>query len=783
MANRNQQNFAMGEVAPAYYSRTDLAMYGAALRTLRNAYVMRTGGVQNRPGTLYKGTTKNNGAARLVSCVFSDSQNYVLEFGNLYVRFWQNGSPITATVTGAWADATVYSAGTVVSYSGTNYVCIVSHTSVLADNRPSTGTNWITYWYALSGTIYELPTTYSSAQLSSLQFAQRPGVLTIVHPSHPPASLVRLSNNIWDLANIDFSGDSTVPQNLTLNVGTSGTGWGYAVAALVNNGTIVRGKPSAFVRTNVVSTSLTDFIAAVAASPHEISWSAVSGTVVGEEFGVAASLIGYSIYLSKDEENSLCRRIDVWSEPGSPIPTSFVDDGAAWNSSSFNVPKLESTPFTTSGDYPGVVGTYQGRTLYAASTDAPDTIDGSRVGVPNDFDAGIELEDDDPIQFRLVSQRTVIVRHLLEIAERFLCFTSAGEFILTGGSDGVLRPGEINPRQLSFNGASALAPLPMDDTALYVQARGNQIRNLVPANQDGYSGTDLSRTAAHLTDRYTMTAWCYQEIPHSTVWMVRSDGRLISLTYERDSGVIGWATHDTDGEYESVCVVPEGQEDVVYVVVKRSIGGTKRYIERIAPRYQYGGVQQAIPYMDSAIETLLPLSDTITGLDHLNGKAVAVVVNRFGSSDGTVLASPNNTAYTTRTVSAGQVTVPGVSGESRVMVGLPITTDIETLDIDAVGTTVKDRGMQVGGVICWVEDSGPFYAGPEVPAGNSLTGLEAFVPRNAEGYATTSAVTGVAEVTLQATYNNTGRVLIRQVDPVPLTILSIAPTGFLNGGR
>ena len=91
--------------------------------------------------------------------------------------------------------------------------------------------------------------------------------------------------------------------------------------------------------------------------------------------------------------------------------------------------------------------------------------------------------------------------------------------------------------------------------------------------------------------------------------------------------------------------------------------------------------------------------------------------------------------------------------------------------------------MQVGGVICWVEDTGRFYSGPTAPTGDTLTGLEAFVPTNDQGYTTTDPVTGVATVTLQATYNNTGRVLIRQVDPVPMTILSIAPTGFLNGGR
>jgi hypothetical protein len=169
-------------------------------------------------------------------------------------------------------------------------------------------------------------------------------------------------------------------------------------------------------------------------------------------------------------------------------------------------------------------------------------------------------------------------------------------------------------------------------------------------------------------------------------------------------------------------------------------------------------------------------SPRVTGLDHLEGQEVSVV------ADGVVLASPNNAEYAPVIVTNGAIDLPAGT-YTTVTVGLPYTTDIQTLDIDAVGTTVKERGMQVGGVIAWIEETGSFYAGPVVPTGDTLTGLERYTPQNDQGYDVTGPVTGVAEVTLQSTYNNTGRVLIRQVDPVPLTILSIAPTGFLNGGR
>jgi hypothetical protein len=128
-----------------------------------------------------------------------------------------------------------------------------------------------------------------------------------------------------------------------------------------------------------------------------------------------------------------------------------------------------------------------------------------------------------------------------------------------------------------------LKPIELDDSAIYVQARGTKVRDFKPVSADAYEGTDLTIFAAHLFDGYTLVDWDYAQNPHSIVWAVRSDGTLLGLTYIRDQAVWGWHRHDTDGVFENVCVVPEGNEDAVYFVVRRTINGvTKRYIERMA---------------------------------------------------------------------------------------------------------------------------------------------------------------------------------------------------------
>lgn len=839
MANRNQQNFAMGEVAPAYYSRTDLAMYGAALRTLRNAYVMRTGGVQNRPGTLYKGTTKNNGAARLVSCVFSDEQNYLLEFTDERVRIWQDGALVQAVIFGAWSSPVAYVAGLAVTNGGATYYCYLAHTSG-ATSEPGTGVDWQDYWTLLTNDVIEIPVPYQDTDLDdivSVVIAPGPstGTMILVHPSYAPRLLAQTSdlNQAWNVSVADFTeGVIAAPTGFSASVGGTG-GFIYAVTAVDADG-----NESVLSNTDETNNTATSF------TNCTLSWSSVTGAV------------SYKVYRTTYGTFGLL---------GSSTTTSFLDEFPLGGS--LDGPPLDAGVFIGTGNYPSTAAIYQQRLLLGATNLERDRVWASVSAQPLNFTTSEPLEDSDSLNWRQLARRGVKVQHLLGIAQRLISFNNIGEFIIQGGQSGILTPGEVNPTELSYNGASNLEPLPIDDTALYVQARGNQVRNLVPANSDGYSGTDVSRTAQHMLQRYTIVAWAFQENPNSIIWIVRSDGALLSLTYERESGLIGWARHDTDGVVESIAVAEEGTEDAVYVVVRRTINSvTKRYVERLDDRLATnpvlmdaavtvsatdvdalsvvasdgsvsgGGVSTITlafsttsPFVAPAIGDQISLTysgDTATwtvtstsggfaltssavaaqtlalacispteitiaaanwakvgnwtaigGLTHLLGETISAV------NGGTVVASPNNPAYSAITVNAGGVADLNVAITGSASVGLPYTTDIQTLDIDAVGTTVKDRGMQVGGVIAWVEDSGPFYAGPEVPAGNAITGLEAFVPRDTEGYATTSAVTGVAEVTLQATYNNTGRVLIRQVDPVPLTILSIAPTGFLNGGR
>lgn len=167
---------------------------------------------------------------------------------------------------------------------------------------------------------------------------------------------------------------------------------------------------------------------------------------------------------------------------------------------------------------------------------------------------------------------------------------------------------------------------------------------------------------------------------------------------------------------------------------------------------------------------------SVTGVWHLNGESVAV----FG--DGMVVANPINPRLSGETVSTGTVTLDNCY--SVIRVGIPYYTDIETLNIDKVnGTPLIDKRKCVSQVTLSIEESRGIWVGPKPPTDDDddpLEGLtEAKIPDTAVLDGSPPQHTGEIEVPIQSEWNSNGRVFIRQVDPVPLKVLAIAPSGFV----
>src|SRR5690606_17705464 len=153
----------------------------------------------------------------------------------------------------------------------------------------------------------------------------------------------------------------------------------------------------------------------------------------------------------------------------------------------------------------------------------------------------------------------------------------------------------------------------------------------------GYAGQDVSFMADHLLEGYNILDWCFARDPWGLVWAVRSDGKLLSLTYAPETGTIAWAEHETEGVVMAVAALPQPKEDAVYMVVRRQIGSTTRfYLERMAPRTIYD-VKEAV-CLDSALTFQDEEALASVSIPHLAGMEVYALVD--GNVQGPFTVTP-----------------------------------------------------------------------------------------------------------------------------------------------
>ena len=211
-------SFNAGEVSPFIDARTSLEKYRSACRTLENFQILPYGGVIRRPGTEFRGTTKNpaatsNGEVRLIGFNFSTTTRFIIEMGVGYMRFWSGatGLPVTVATPVAWATGNIYSVGNYVREANVTYYCTSAHTSgTFATDLAAS--RWV------AQTILEVPTPYTGTQLREVQFAQINDIMYFAHADHAPRKLSRLADTNWTFSSVVFDYPPLQEQNTTETV-------------------------------------------------------------------------------------------------------------------------------------------------------------------------------------------------------------------------------------------------------------------------------------------------------------------------------------------------------------------------------------------------------------------------------------------------------------------------------------------------------------------------------------------------------------------------------------
>lgn len=489
--------------------------------------------------------------------------------------------------------------------------------------------------------------------------------------------------------------------------------------------------------------------------------------------------------------------------------------------------------------WPQEVEFFAARLVFARTDTQPQTAWFSQVDDYSNFGKNTPIEDSDAITATLNARQVNAIEELVPL-DKLILLTTGAEWKTTGGQDDVLTPTKLAWKPQTYWGSSSLPALVVGNTALFVQNRGYTVRDIgYQYESDGYTGSDLTIFSSHLVVGYTLTDWTFQTIPYSAAWMVRSDGALLTCTYMKEQQVNGWARHDTQGVVESVCSIPEGTEDSVYFIVRRTINGvSKRYVEKLNTRLfanprdwffvdsglTYDGRNTGTTTMtltatgwtsedeltitasasafvgtsddgdwivfgyesDNPLRVVItayvsatvvkgralrdvPVAwqgvastdwayarDSVSGLAHLEGETVSIL------ADGFVMEP--------RAVSSGAISLDNPA--TVIHVGLGYECDFETLDVTIPGgESVSTRQKVIPTASIMLGESRGIKIGP------SFDLLEEYESRDAGDLmqAPPPPIDGVVDVYPVKTWQQSGRVAVRQSQPLALSILGVVP--------
>ena len=773
-----QTSFNGGELSPYIAGRPDVAKYASGCDTMSGWLPLVEGPAITRPGTVFVSEVKDSADRTwLVRFEFSSADSYMLEFGDGYIRFFYDRAQVVVSGLSAWLTATVYAVGDLRAQGGVNYYCTTAHTSGVFATDLAAGK-----WHAMTGAIYEIPSPYSTADLTdasgvlAVRFVQTGDVVYLVHADHAPRKLSRLSSTLWTLETVDFAPPPFNEQAQTATV--------YADAA---TGTVnLTASASIFTAAHVGQ-----YILLREADVRDVKkWTNGVGVTAGDVRrynGKNYEALNSDTTGGSPPIHSLGAEYD--GDPG--VQWQYLDPGYGWakiasyiSGTLVTATVVSQLPVGAVGSgsatarwafqawnatdgYPNVVTFFRERLVFARDETVWFSVSGDFENFATEVDGVISA--DAGFERVIASDRANSIRWLSP-GNVLLVGTIGDEWAITESTTSdPFGPDNVKTKRQSTYGSNSVAPLRVGTETLFVQRAGRKIRAMAfQFTEDGFQSPNVSAFARTITGPGLVDT-AFQQEPWSVMWAARSDGLLVGMTIDREQDVVAWHRHPFDGglvECVECIPSPNGDRDDLWLIVRYTINGsTKRYIAHMADPDDDQTAQADWIYADMTLTYDGAPATTISGLDHLEGETVWVLV------DGA--RHPN------RTVSGGSITLQ-LAGE-KVQVGLPSDAILTTMNFEGGNPTGTAQGKTKRAHVMTLR----LYrslGGTAGPTASDVEEMRYRLPSVPMGSAP-PPFTGDLDVEWPADYDKAMRVTIVKDRPMPMTLIAVMPQVDVQQGR
>ena len=397
--------------------------------------------------------------------------------------------------------------------------------------------------------------------------------------------------------------------------------------------------------------------------------------------------------------------------------------------------------FGETDDYPGCVGIYEQRLVFASTRGAPSTIWMSRIADLYNFTAHESIREDDALELTLAATEFPNINHLV-MGRDLMLFGDGGEWLIAPVSGNALTYKTASAKLQSMVGSDrALQPLQLADETLFAERGGTCLRTInYNYSSDSYQSEDLSVIAQSIFRANPIVSMAYKQHPDSIVECVLADGRVATLVYMKEQEVAAWSVQELGGGWKAKeivtpkCIV-DGTTEMMLLVEKDGV-------------YQLWKVRNDSDAPTAANQVILDGMHIETSSEPTGTEEVGVALG-----DGTYAVG--------WPIVSEMVTVrPEPERAQTMQMEIKNATESEIRVIGASTFRVKPYNIQTG----WRD-----VVLPVVRSGTGVTLAEKDCKKLMTG-----------------TNNRDGRIHILHAEPWPITILSISNTyqvEYENGGK
>lgn len=385
------------------------------------------------------------------------------------------------------------------------------------------------------------------------------------------------------------------------------------------------------------------------------------------------------------------------------------------------------------------------------------------VGDRTDAQAGDEPLADDAIEATLSGRQANAIEFLVP-RSRLWIGTAGGEWVITASESTAVTPDNIKANQEGTCGATKARPEPAGYGTVFIQRAGRKVREMAyQFETDAYVSRDLTVLSDHITGD-GLVQMAFAQEPDNVIYCVRTDGKLVGMTYDPIQDVAAWSHVTTDGFVECVTSIycDIAKRDQLWMTVRRTVNGEeRRYIEYLEDGFN-GDIEDAY-FVDCGLSYAGDPTDSLTGLDHLKGRTVAVLADGAVQTDKVVGQD-------------GSITLDRPA--SRVHAGLPYLSVVQPMRLEGNSHrgTQQTKRQRITKVAVRFHETLGGKIGPDT---DHLEPIYFRSPSTPMGQSP-GPFSGDKSVVFPKGWSRENLLTVIQDQPLPMTVLMLVPTSIIN---